>query len=318
MYYQSYAGGGPSSPAAAYGKLYAVSYDGMVHCHDLKTGDILWEYSTGNSGLETPYGTYPIYGSPTIADGKLYVPTSEHSINNPIYRGEKLHCINATTGEFIWSISACMTGSVVADGYLLGDNLYDQLIYSFGKGLTATTVTTEPAINNAAQVLIQGSVTDQSPGQTCLGIPAAGTPAVSDASMSQWMEYLYQQQAKPTDATGVPVSIDAIDPNGNIVHLGDTHSDANGQYAFLADQNMLTAGTGLYTIMATFKGTNSYFSSTAETTMAYDLPPAATATPTQIPASVADTYFIPAIAGLFVLIIIVLIVVVLLMFRKKP
>ena len=52
--------------------------------------------------------------------------------------------------------------------------------------------------------------------------------------------------------------------------------------------------------------------------MAYDLPPTATAAPTPIPASVADTYFIPAIAGLFVLIIIVLIVVVLLMLRKKP
>jgi hypothetical protein len=132
------------------------------------------------------------------------------------------------------------------------------------------------------------------------------------------MEYLYQQQAKPTDATGVSVSIDAIDPNGNLVHLGDTHSDSSGQYAFLADQSMLSAGTGTYTIIATFKGTNSYFSSSAETPMAYDLPPAATAAPTQIPASVADTYFVPAFAALFVLIIVVAIVLVIVMLRKKP
>jgi hypothetical protein len=178
-------------------------------------------------------------------------------------------------------------------------------------------VTTAPAINNPTQVLISGTVTDQSPGQTGLGIPAAGTPAISDASMSKWMEYLYMQQLKPTNATGVPVSIDAIDPNGNQVHLGDTHSNANGQYAFLADQSMLTAGAGIYTISATFSGSNSYFSSSAETIMAYDLP-AATVTPAGVPATVADLYFVPAIAGLFVLIIVVLALLVILMLRKRP
>ncbi len=43
-----------------------------------------------------------------------------------------------------------------------------------------------------------------------------------------WMEYVYMQNPKPSDATGVPVSIDAIDPNGNLVHLGDATSDASG------------------------------------------------------------------------------------------
>jgi hypothetical protein len=254
----------------------------------------------------------------TIADGKLYATTGEHSPNSPLYRGEYVVCLNETTGEVIFREQGWWQFPGFSDGYMVALNGYDNKIYCFGKGLTETTVTTSPAINNPSKVLISGSVTDQSPGQTSLGIPAAGTPAISDASMSRWMEYLYQQQAKPTDATGVSVSIDAIDPNANLVHLGDTHSDSNGQYAFLADQNMLTAGTGTYIIIATFKGTNSYFSSSAETPMAYDLPPTATAAPTQIPASVADTYFVPAIAGLFVLIIVVLIVLVLLMFRKKP
>ena len=34
------------------------------------------------------------------------------------------------------------------------------------------------------------------------------------------------------DATGVPVSIDAVDPNGNYIHLGDATSDASGRYHF--------------------------------------------------------------------------------------
>jgi hypothetical protein len=49
-------------------------------------------------------------------------------------------------------------------------------------------------------VLIQGTVTDQSPG-------AKGTPAISDSSMTGWMEYLYHQQSKPTNAKGVELNI---------------------------------------------------------------------------------------------------------------
>jgi hypothetical protein len=252
----------------------------------------------------------------TIADGKLYATTGEHSPNSPLYRGEYVVALNETTGDMIFREQGWWQFPGFSDGYMVALNGYDNQIYCFGKGRTETTVTTAPAINNPSKVLISGTVTDQSPGQTSLGIPAAGTPAISDASMSQWMEYLYQQQVKPTNATGVPVSIDAVDPNGNIVHLGDTHSDSSGNYAFTADQSTLTAGTGTYTIMATFKGTDSYFSSTAETAMAYDIP-AITTAPTSTPTSVADMYFVPAIAALFVLIIIVAIVLALLMLRKK-
>jgi hypothetical protein len=226
--------------------------------------------------------------------------------------------LNETTGAPIWSQTGWWQFPAISDGYMVTLNGYDNSLYCFGKGQTATTVTAGPAINNPNQVLIQGTVTDQSTGQTCLGTPAAGTSAISDDSMSQWMEYLYQQQPKPTNATGVPVSIDAIDPNGNQVHIGDTHSDSSGHYSFVADQSMLTAGAGTYTITATFSGSNSYFSSTGQTALAYGVPLTPTANPTAAPISAADQYFIPAIAGLFVLIIVVAIVLALLTLRKRP
>ena len=59
-------------------------------------------------------------------------------------------------------------------------------------------------------VTIRGTVSDQSAGQTCLGIPAKGSPAISDASMSSWMEYLYQQKPQPANATGVPVTLSIL------------------------------------------------------------------------------------------------------------
>ena len=74
---------------------------------------------------------------------------------------------------------------------------------------------------------------------------------------------------------------------------------------------------GTYQIIATFTGSNAYGPSGASTYLAVNDAPAATATPTPLGESTADQYFVPAIAGLFVLIIVVAIVLALLMLRKK-
>jgi hypothetical protein len=110
-------------------------------------------------------------------------------------------------------------------------------------------------------VLIKGMVTDQSPGETCLGIPAAGTPAIADEDMTPWMEYLYMQKPMPTDASGVPVTLDAIAPDGSFVNIGTVTSDMSGMF-----KKMWTPDDeGEYTIIATFEGTDSYYASYAET-----------------------------------------------------
>jgi hypothetical protein len=147
----------------------------------------------------------------------------------------------------------------VADGYLVGFNGYDNQIYCFGKGQSGTSVTASPGVGNA--VTIQGTVTDQSPGKTSLGIPAAGTPAISDAFMSDWMAYLYEQQTKPNGATGVTVRLTAIDSTGKATDLGTTTSDVTGNYAV----SWIPSTSGLYTITASFDGSGSYFASSAET-----------------------------------------------------
>jgi hypothetical protein len=53
---------------AADGKLFAGDYDGTMHCYDLATGNLLWEYYVGNAGLNTPYGTWVIDGSYSYYD----------------------------------------------------------------------------------------------------------------------------------------------------------------------------------------------------------------------------------------------------------
>jgi hypothetical protein len=151
------------------------------------------------------------------------------------------------------------------------------------------------AVTVGSKMVIQGSVLDQSPG-------APNTPAISDNDMTQWMEYLYMQQVKPANAVGVPVSIDAIDPNNNNVHIGDATSDASGHFAFTWDTPNVP---GQYTIIAHFMGSKSYFGSSSEAT-AYVAE--AAPTPTAAPVAAApqtDLYLALGVVAIIIAIAIV-------------
>ena len=103
------------------------------------------------------------------------------------------------------------------------------------------------------------------------------------------------------NATGVSVTLTVMDANGNIRPIGTTTSDASGFYSFQWTPDI----HGKYTVYASFDGSNSYWPSQAETAFAVD-PAAPTATPSpSAEKSMADQYFVPAIAGLFVAIIVI-------------
>jgi outer membrane protein assembly factor BamB len=299
-----------------YGNLYTWSISGEVYCYDVKTGAQKWSWYAGNAGVDSPYGSWPlgVFGQYDLADGKLYLAAG-HDYTPPVFKGAKLYCLNATTGEEIWS-SLCFSmasSPAVADGILVKLNGYDNQIYAYGKGLSATTVDAPmTAITAGDSVVVRGTVTDQSPGQTCLGIPAAGTPAIADDSMSAWMEYLYQQQPMPTNAKGVEVTLDAVDPNGNFIHIGTATSDTSGLFHYAWTTPNVP---GEYTIIATFMGSESYYASYKETAMVVSEAPAATPTPT--PAADATMTIIGTGVGTGIAVIIAIAIAVLLLLRKK-
>jgi YD repeat-containing protein len=300
----------------------AYNLNGEIFAYNATNGDQLWKYSAPTTyHYESSYGNNMPLSLLFVCDGKVFLASTEHSPTQPLFRESYLRCVNLTDGTLIWKLEQYSTGVVqaVADGYLISNSQYDNLIYCIGMGPSATTVQAPMTAIPAGEIeIIQGTVTDQSPGAiahaTKYGL-VNGVAAVSDESQEVWMEYLYQQQAKPTNATGVPVSLDAIDPNGNYIHIGDATSDTSGTFSYAWTTPDVP---GKYTILATFYGSASYGSSFAETATYVAEQEAPTAAPTEAPLSLADTYFVPATVGLFVLMIIVIALLVLVLLRKRP
>jgi outer membrane protein assembly factor BamB len=315
-----------SARTIAYGKLYVAGYGGIVYCYDMKNGSRLWTYGNGgpgnstNCGIDAPWGNYPLFIS-TIADGKIYLFPNEHSITAPMYKNLRIRCLDAFTGEEIWTIMGYFNrgtgnagGAAIADGYFAYFNDYDGQVYCIGKGPSATTVSIQnDVITHGNSVLIKGTVTDKSAG-TNQNEQAArfpnGVPAMSDEDMSAWMEYVYMQKPRPTDAVGVDVSLDTIDPNGNYVHIGRATSDINGMFSYMFTPEV----PGKYTVVATFAGSESYWGSYAETAVGVSEAPPAPAAPEPAPAQPPlDLYII----GTGIAIIIAVAIVGLLLLRKK-
>jgi PQQ-like domain len=314
----------------AYGNYYVAGYGGIVYCYSMLNGTLLWTYGSGgegnttNSGADTPWGLYPIHLT-AFADGMVFTYAGEHSPNTPLYYGNQMRVLNATTGQEIWTLSSwsasglgtSMQPIAIADGDATFYNQYDGQIYCVGRGPTDTTVSVQNnVITQGNTLLMQGTVMDISAGtkqnQQAADFPN-GVPVASDASTSQWMGYVYQQQPMPTNFTGVPVSIDVVDSNGNSRNIGTTTTTSSGIYSLVWTPDI----AGNYTVIASFNGNNGYWGSSSQTTFYVMNAPAATTTPTPPSTSMTDSYVLGSAIAIIVAIIIVGTVSILLL-RKRP
>jgi hypothetical protein len=236
------------------GKIFSYGYGGVLVAYDIQTGEKLWSWSSGSIGLETFYENAPL-NLGCFADGKIYLYSSEHSPSKPLRRDANMWCVDTTTGELLWKIQCWGNNPAIGDGYLVALDSFDNRIYCYGKGPSATTVSVkDDSVAKGEAIMVTGTVTDQSAG-------AKGTPAIADANMEGWMEYLYQQRPMPADAQGVTVKLYAIDPNCNYQDIGEVTSDIWGNYG----KSWVPPVEGEYLIIAEFAGSASYGGSSDST-----------------------------------------------------
>jgi len=308
----------------AYGKLYAASVGGIAYCFDVKTGETLWTYDAKQKYTEylfqDTWWLKPLF----ITDGKIYLGHTEHSPINPRPRGAPFICLNATTGEEIWTADGLFRQTrwggrgIIGDSVMVTMDTYDQRIYAVGKGPSALTVAApDMGVPFGSSVMIHGTVTDVSSSTSDILLAMRfpnGVPAVADESMSEWMLYVYKQFPMPMDTVGVPVTIDVMDANGNYRNIGTTVSDASGVFNF----DWMPDIPGKYTVIATFAGSDSYYASYAQTAFVVNEVAATTPAPTEQPSqSASDMLFVPAVAGIIIAIAVGFAVTILVL-RKRP
>jgi outer membrane protein assembly factor BamB len=314
--------------ASAYGMIFRMSYAGL-YAFDWDTGKIVWVFRPWTRAeFESPYTStvggpevYPGQTNVRIADGKVYIYTGEHSPQWPKIRGQSLYCLNVTTGEEIWKMAISNTVSFgaepgtgpIADGYLIFPSSIGTT-FVFGKGKSATTVTApDTAVPLGTAVVIKGTVLDQSPAQP-------GTPCVSKESMGTYMEYLHLQYPiggiwQNETITGVPVSLDAVDPNGNTVHIADVVTDGySGNFGYTWTPEI----KGQYAVTATFAGDESYGSSFAQTYVSVGPAQEPYPTPIQPEAPADNTPLFNAIIAAAIAIIIAVAIATVLILIKRP
>jgi len=249
-----------------------------------------------------------------VSEGHMYTP--------PLFRGASLLALNLTDGQPIWSILGFDVGApfAISDGVLTAFNDYDNQIYAYGMGPSKTTVTApDVGVTTATPITITGTVMDTSAGSQQNAVAANfpnGLPCVSDASMTQFMEAVYEQQPMPTNLTGVPVTVAVTDKNGNCYVIGTTRTDP---YSGVFSLNWTPIIPGNFTVTATFAGSGSYYGSSA-TTAFYASSPGPTAAPTAAPPSgLASTGSLElGIAAVIIVIVIIGVVLAILTVRKRP
>jgi hypothetical protein len=252
--------------------------------------------------------------------GTILYLSEGHEYNPPLFHGALQLALNATSGQLVWSnLGFDDTATAVAYGVMTTFNSYDGQVYAYAQGPSKVTISApQMGVTTDTPVTFIGTITDVSPGASQSVVAKNfpnGLPCVSDDSMRGLMEAAYEQQPLPSNLTGVPISVYVLDNNHNYRSIGQTTSNALGDWGLTWTPDI----TGNYTVYAVFAGTNGYYPSSASTFMFAGLPPSSPA-PTATPVSglASNTTLEYGLVAIIVVIVIIGAVLAILVTRKHP
>lgn len=315
--------GGTVGYSGVNGKIIIAGLGGDIWAVETKTGKQLWYTNTttliGDPGIESPYGTWPLwtFRCQAYTNDVAYLPIG-HEYNPPLFHGAQMLAINTTDGTLIWKeLGTYVKATAIAYNTLISLNCYDNQIYAFAKGPSKLTLEAPSVgVTTNTPITITGTVTDVSAGTQQSEIAKKfpnGLACVSEESQSRWMEYAYQEQPRPSDTTGVTVTLSVVDSNNNYREIGTATSNSYGTYGFTWTPDI----SGDYTLIATFAGSNSYYPSSAVTYL--HASEAATPAPTAQPLQAVDNTMTILGSAVAVIIAIAIVGAVILMsVRKRP
>ncbi|MCW4021944.1 MAG: PQQ-binding-like beta-propeller repeat protein [Candidatus Bathyarchaeota archaeon] len=145
----SYGWGGFHSPTLSGDMLYCGAFNGVVYCFNATTGEIIWNYNV-------PECAFMMVEQISLSDGYAVVPA-----------GDRLVCLDAATGEFVWdALPGSLPSSVaIHDGKVFAyDTTLDgspKLFYCFDLQTGDALWTFAPKENSAAYyypVIADGNV----------------------------------------------------------------------------------------------------------------------------------------------------------------
>jgi len=282
------------------GLVMEATFDGRIWAYDENTGILKWKTERTPDSSEFAPGHAGTWSQIIIANDKVYYSNGEHSPANPYPRGGSLYCVSLADGHRIWSLDGfynkagvCNYGGI-ANGILWYASILDGSIWFIGKGETETTVSApQTTVALGTGVLIQGIVMDKVPGRPTQTLATSYIPAVSDDSQVGLMEFLWNGKPLWTNMAGVPVTLTAIAQNSAVTPIATVTSDASGHYNYVWNP----PAEGTYTIVAGFAGSDSYYSSYAETGLSVGAASVSpNVTPTPIPTATLAPIVTPTVA----------------------
>ncbi|TRO48875.1 hypothetical protein E2P60_00295, partial [Candidatus Bathyarchaeota archaeon] len=122
------------------GRYISLGMSGILYCYNATTGELQFTYEADDPYNQVLWSNQWHIRPLFIADGKIYLGTTEHSPVDPLTRGGPFVCVDIETGEEVFRADGLFRQTDWGGRAIIGDSIiatmdtYDLKVYGIGKG----------------------------------------------------------------------------------------------------------------------------------------------------------------------------------------